>query len=118
MNQRGRASHHGTFGDRRVRNIGRTRAERQCRDAGRPVAHTWLCSSWPGASIDARNTARGGISMTSRYAFVMAVASVVIAGILSAVPALAQHQVATRSNVAYVEHDGVKLTGDLYMPKD
>lgn len=56
--------------------------------------------------------------MTSRYAFVTAVATVVIAGILSAVPALAQHQVATRSNVAYVEHDGVKLTGDLYMPKD
>ena len=30
----------------------------------------------------------------------------------------AQHQVTTRSNVEYVEHDGVKLTGDLYMPKD
>jgi acetyl esterase/lipase len=32
-------------------------------------------------------------------------------------PALAQNEVVTRANVDYVEHDGVKLTGDLYLPK-
>jgi acetyl esterase/lipase len=32
-------------------------------------------------------------------------------------PALAQHEVTTRTNVEYVEHDGIKLTGDLYLPK-
>src|SRR5690242_6969752 len=28
-----------------------------------------------------------------------------------------QREIATSANVAYVEHDGVKLTGDLYLPK-
>ena len=28
-----------------------------------------------------------------------------------------QREVATSANVEYVEHDGVKLTGDLYLPK-
>ena len=51
--------------------------------------------------------------MTSRHAFALALVAAFAAG-----PALAQHQVTTRSNVEYVEHDGVKLTGDLYMPKD
>jgi acetyl esterase/lipase len=33
-------------------------------------------------------------------------------------PALAQqHEVTVRANVDYVEHDGTKLTGDLYLPK-
>jgi acetyl esterase/lipase len=36
---------------------------------------------------------------------------------MAASPAWAQHEVITRSNVEYVEHDGVKLTGELYMPK-
>ena len=37
---------------------------------------------------------------------------------LVAQPALAQqHEVATRPNIEYVEHDGVKLAGDLYLPK-
>jgi len=31
--------------------------------------------------------------------------------------AFAQSEVVTRANVDYVEHDGVKLTGDLYLPK-
>ena len=51
--------------------------------------------------------------MTSRHVFAFALVAAFAAG-----PALAQHQVTTRSNVEYVEHDGVKLTGDLYMPKD
>jgi acetyl esterase/lipase len=34
------------------------------------------------------------------------------------VPALAQtYGVATRGDLAYAEHDGIKLTGDLYLPK-
>ncbi len=51
--------------------------------------------------------------MTSRHVFAFAFVAVLAAG-----PASAQHQVTTRSNIEYVEHDGVKLTGDLYMPKD
>ena len=51
--------------------------------------------------------------MTSRHVFALA-----LLASSQASPALAQHQVTTRSNVDYVEHDGVKLTGDLYMPKD
>jgi len=42
----------------------------------------------------------------------VALALVTLAG-----PALAQNEVVTRANVDYVEHDGVKLTGDLYLPK-
>ena len=33
------------------------------------------------------------------------------------VPAAAQYEVVTRTNIEYVEHDGTKLTGDLYLPK-
>lgn len=51
--------------------------------------------------------------MTSRHVFALALAAAFAAG-----PAFAQHQVTTRSDIAYVEHDGVKLTGDLTMPKD
>src|SRR5215510_4549825 len=51
--------------------------------------------------------------MTSRHVFAFALAAA-----FAVSPALAQHQVTTRSNIEYVEHDGVKLTGDLYMPKD
>ena len=51
--------------------------------------------------------------MTSRHVFAFAFVAVLAAG-----PASAQHQVTTRANIEYVEHDGVKLTGDLYMPKD
>src|SRR5262245_62597082 len=37
---------------------------------------------------------------------------------LMSTPASAQqHEVMTRANVEYVEHDGVKLSGDLYLPK-
>src|SRR5262245_65382286 len=37
---------------------------------------------------------------------------------LMSTPASAQqHEVITRANVEYVEHDGVKLAGDLYLPK-
>ena len=43
---------------------------------------------------------------------VFALALVMFAG-----PALAQHEVVTRANIEYVEHDGVKLSGDLYIPK-
>lgn len=32
-------------------------------------------------------------------------------------PAMAQFEVVTKPNIEYVEHDGTKLTGDLYMPK-
>src|SRR5499426_4261232 len=42
----------------------------------------------------------------------VALALVTLAG-----PALAQNEVVTRANVDYVEHDGTKLTGDLYLPK-
>src|SRR5258705_4395048 len=31
--------------------------------------------------------------------------------------AKAQYEVTTRANIDYVEHDGTKLTGDLYLPK-
>jgi acetyl esterase/lipase len=50
--------------------------------------------------------------MTSRHAFALAL---IVA--LAAAPALAQHQIETRTNIAYAEHDGTKLTGDLTMPK-
>jgi len=36
---------------------------------------------------------------------------------LAAAPVLAQNEVTTRVNIEYVEHDGVKLMGDLYLPK-
>jgi acetyl esterase/lipase len=36
---------------------------------------------------------------------------------LAAVPVMAQQEVTTRTNIEYVEHDGTKLTGDLYLPK-
>src|SRR5438445_8661260 len=42
---------------------------------------------------------------------------VVMSMTLAAVPAVAQHEVTTRTNIEYVEHDGVKLSGDLYLPK-
>jgi len=51
--------------------------------------------------------------MTSQHAFAFALVAV-----FAASPALAQHQVTTRSNIEYGEHDGVKLTGELYMPRD
>ena len=42
----------------------------------------------------------------------------VLASMLCGVSAHAQtYGVTARSNVDYVEHDGVKLTGDLYLPK-
>jgi acetyl esterase/lipase len=42
----------------------------------------------------------------------------VLASMLAGVSAHAQsYGVTARSNVEYVEHDGVKLTGDLYLPK-
>jgi acetyl esterase/lipase len=55
--------------------------------------------------------------MTSRQVSVLKSFALALA-VLTAGPALAQHQVTTRSDIAYVEHDGVKLTGDLYMPRD
>ena len=39
------------------------------------------------------------------------------AAALAAAPALAQQEVVVRANVEYVEHDGTKLSGDLYLPK-
>ena len=51
--------------------------------------------------------------MTSRHTFALAFVTAV-----TIVPASAQQrEVTTRSNIEYAEHDGVKLTGDLYMPK-
>jgi len=47
--------------------------------------------------------------------FRLVLASAVLA--VAAGPALAQTEIVTRPNVEYVEHDGVKLTGDLYAPK-
>jgi len=40
-----------------------------------------------------------------------------LALVLFAGPALAQHEVITLRNIEYAKHDGVSLTGDLYMPK-
>ncbi len=46
------------------------------------------------------------------------VAIAAIAFVAPDTAALAQsHEVATRANVEYAEHDGTKLTGDLYLPK-
>ena len=46
-------------------------------------------------------------------------AMAVCAVLLFANPALAQPgEVTSLDNVDYVAHDGVKLTGDLYLPKD
>ncbi len=45
---------------------------------------------------------------------------IAVAFALAVVPAgaaQAQHEVVTRTNVEYVEHGGVKLSGDLYLPK-
>src|SRR5262245_3921119 len=88
-------------------NIGRTGRICQPKDAGP------LC---PGDSGQKRgyhgaNTTRhrGGISMKTQL---FALGLVAFAG-----PALAQNEVVTRANVDYVEHDGAKLTGDLYLPK-
>src|SRR5262245_59208660 len=50
--------------------------------------------------------------MTVRITFVFAAMLLASAG-----TAVAQNEVVTRANVDYVEHDGVKLTGDLYLPK-
>jgi acetyl esterase/lipase len=50
--------------------------------------------------------------MTRRHVFAFAL----VAACASS-PALAQHQVTTRGNIEYAEHDGVKLTGELYMPR-
>jgi acetyl esterase/lipase len=55
--------------------------------------------------------------MTSRQVSVLKSFALALA-VLTAGPALAQHQVTTRTDIAYVEHDGVRLTGDLYMPRD
>jgi acetyl esterase/lipase len=47
----------------------------------------------------------------------------IVAVIVNTLPAVertasaAEYAVATRMKVPYVEHDGVKLTGDLYVPK-
>jgi acetyl esterase/lipase len=47
----------------------------------------------------------------------------IVAVIVNILPAVertasaAEYAVATRMKVPYVEHDGVKLTGDLYVPK-
>jgi acetyl esterase/lipase len=37
--------------------------------------------------------------------------------LMSTVASAQQHVVVTPTNIGYVEHDGVKLTGDLYLPK-
>src|SRR5262245_54660647 len=51
--------------------------------------------------------------MKSWIAIVLAVAvTALVAG-----PAKAQREVAVRTNIEYVEHDGIKLSGDLYLPK-
>ncbi len=47
-----------------------------------------------------------------RITFALAIVAGLFAG-----PAFAQHDVVTRNKLEYVEHDGVKLTGELYMPK-
>src|SRR5688500_15578896 len=43
---------------------------------------------------------------------------IVLASLSTALTAEAQpYEVTTQTNVEYVEHDGVKLAGDLYLPK-
>src|SRR5262245_2909113 len=75
-------------------------------DSGRP-------DGYDGCNTTQYNKGEGGISMTSWHAVALTAAMAV----LTAGSALAQHEVVTRPNVEYVEHDGTKLTGDLYLPK-
>src|SRR5262245_14863799 len=59
------------------------------------------------------NKSHREVSMTRWWAIALgAVAAALWVG-----SAAAQHEVTTRANIEYVEHDGVKLTGDLYLPK-
>jgi acetyl esterase/lipase len=55
----------------------------------------------------------GEASVKSWLALLLAVALTIAANDI----ARAEYEVVTRANVAYVEHDGIKLTGDLYLPK-
>jgi len=47
----------------------------------------------------------------------LALAIAVVAAVVTIGSACADHEVVIRTNVEYAEHDGVKLTGDLYLPK-
>lgn len=49
-----------------------------------------------------------------RTSYVIVFAAMLLSSI---VPALAQHEVESRPDVEYVQHDGVRLTGDLDLPK-
>src|SRR4051794_38881179 len=56
--------------------------------------------------------------MTSWRAFVLGFATVLVTALtVATTPVQAQYEVVTRSNIDFVEHDGVKLSGDLYSPK-
>src|SRR5580704_17996557 len=52
--------------------------------------------------------------VTFRHAIMLAAALVISTG----QAARAQHEVVTRAGLEYVQHDGVKLVGDLYRPSD
>jgi acetyl esterase/lipase len=54
------------------------------------------------------------ITKRGRIAFILACGLLLAAG----GPGLAQYQVETRPGIAYADHDGAKLVGDLYRPKE